>query len=69
VDDTRRFNDLRAHYRAQWDAYQVIAQRNLEIVNAGNLPSTDQLKAEQSAAAAVGLARDQLLAAISRLGH
>jgi hypothetical protein len=59
---------LRVKYRSLWDAYQVIAHRNAELLRTERQPSNEQLIAEQRAAEAVALARDEVLAAISRLG-
>jgi hypothetical protein len=59
---------LRGKYRSLWDAYQVIAHRNAELLRTERQPSNEQLIAEQRAAEAVALARDEVLAAISRLG-
>jgi hypothetical protein len=65
----KSLHELRAHYRAQWDAYQIIAHRNREIVKAGKKPTDAQVTDEARAVAAVEIARDELLAAISLLGH
>ena len=67
--DTRRADALRAKYRVLWDAHQVIADNNTRLLKAGKQPSNEQLINEQRAAEAVGLARDDLLAAISRGDH
>jgi len=69
VDDTRRFSDLRAQYRSEWDAYQIIAHRNVMIRDRGGQPTDQQLADQRTAAKAVQAARDQLLAAIPRLGQ
>jgi hypothetical protein len=66
MDDTRRFNVLRAKYRSVWDAHQVIADNNARMLQAGNQPSNEQLINEQRAAEAVVFARDELLAAIEK---
>ena len=64
MNDTPRLEMLRAQYRSQWDAHQVIADHNARLVQAGKQPSNEQLMNEQRAAEAVGLARDMLLAAM-----
>jgi hypothetical protein len=69
MSDTQRFEWLRTEYRQRWDAYQVLAYQNAELAHAGQPPSSVQLAAEKRAAAAVERARDELLAAVSRLGH
>jgi hypothetical protein len=69
MSDTRRFETLRAKYRVLWDAQQVIADNNARVVQAGKQPSNEQLTNEKRAADAVRLARDELLAAISRGGQ
>lgn len=58
---------LRSKYRSLWDAYQVIAHRNAELLRTERQPSNEQLIAEQRAAESVALARDEVLAAIARL--
>ncbi len=68
MNDSRRVEKLRSQYRALWDAYQVIAHRNAELARTERQPSDEQLIAEQRAAEAVALVREELLAAISRLG-
>jgi hypothetical protein len=57
---------LRARYRSLWDAYQVIADYNVRLVQSGQRPSNEQLINEQQAAEAVALARNELLAAMAR---
>jgi hypothetical protein len=69
VTEPHRFKDLRAIYQAQWDAYQIIAHKNAELLRTGQKPSEAALVEEQRAAADVTVARDALLAAIARLGH
>jgi hypothetical protein len=64
MNETGRFNTLRAKYRALWDAHQLIADQNARLVRAGKQPSNEQLIQEQQAIEAVQLARDELLAAI-----
>jgi hypothetical protein len=59
---------LRAKYRSEWDAYQIIAHRNARLAQTGQTPSAEQIADEARAAAEVAKARDALLAAISRLG-
>ena len=63
------FESLQDRYRLQCDAHQMIAQKNLALVQAGTCPSKDELKSERRAAAAVARLRDDLLAAISQLGQ
>lgn len=62
-------SNLRAKYRAFWDAYQVIAHQNAQLLKAGKQPPDDQVLEERKAAAAVEKARDELLTAITRLGN
>jgi len=69
MSDPSRFDALRANYRILWDAHQAVAHRNASLVRSGKQLSTDQLAAEKRAADSVAAARDQLLAAISRLGN
>ena len=69
MNDSRRFDALRAKYRSQWDAHQIIADHNARLVQAGKQPSNEQLINEQRAAEAVRLARDDLLAAIAGGGN
>jgi hypothetical protein len=68
MTDARRFNELRARYRALWDAYQVIAHENVKLLRDGKKPTDKQLMDEQRAVATVGEARDELVAAINRVG-
>ena len=69
MNDTQHFESLRSEYRQRWDAYQVLAYRNAELAHAGQPPSPVQRADEQRAAVAVERARDELLAAVSRLGE
>jgi hypothetical protein len=69
MSDTQHFEWLRSEYRKRWDAHQVLAYRNAERAHAGQPPSPVQLADEERAAAAVERARDELLAAGSRLSH
>ena len=69
MSDSRRFDALRAHYRVLWDAHQAVVHRNAAAVRAGKQLSTEQVADEKRAAASVALARDELLAAIARLGN
>jgi hypothetical protein len=62
-----QFALLRAKYRSQWDAHQIIADQNTRLVQVGKQPTEQQIMNERRAAEAVALARDELLAAISRL--
>jgi hypothetical protein len=69
ADNPEPFNDLRSKYRTLWDAYQVIAHKNSQLLKSGKQPPDDQVSQEREAATAVEKARDALLAAISRLGR
>lgn len=64
MNDTRRFDTLRAKYRKEWDAHQIIADHNARLVQAGKHPTNEQLINEQRAAEAVVRARDELVAAM-----
>ena len=66
MKDTKSIEVLRATYRSRWDAYQIIADRNARLTKLGKQPSNDDLINEQRAAEAVALARNDLLAAMSR---
>jgi hypothetical protein len=59
--------ELRAEYRSQWDAHQIIADQNARRLHAGSQPSNEELMNERRAAEAVRRARDELLAAMTRL--
>jgi hypothetical protein len=65
MKDTSGLDKLRAIYRSQWDAHQLIADHNARLLQAGKQPSNEQLISEQRAAEAVALARDDLLAAMA----
>ena len=65
MNDTSRITALRAKYRSLWDAHQILADQNARLVQAGLQPTNEQLINEQRAAEAVGLARQDLLAAIA----
>jgi hypothetical protein len=65
MNDSRRLGKLRAAYRAQWDAHQIIADHNARLVQAGKQPTNEQLINEQKAAEAVALARNELAAAVA----
>lgn len=69
MNDTERFNYLRARYRTLWDGCQVIAHANATLLKAGKHPSNEQLINEQKAADAVQSARSELLAAIAHAEH
>jgi hypothetical protein len=56
---------LRAKYRSLWDAYQIIADNNARLLQAGKQPSNEQLMNEQRASEAVQLARKDVLAAMA----
>jgi hypothetical protein len=58
---------LRAKYRAEWDAHQVIADHNARLVQAGKQISSAQSRRERLAAQAVERARDALRAAMSSI--
>ena len=62
-----QFALLRAKYRSQWDAHQIIADQNTRLLQVGKQPTEQQIMNERRAAEAVALARDELLAAIARL--
>jgi hypothetical protein len=66
VNEKRHVDALRRKYRTQWDAHQIIAHRNAQLLRTGRHPSNDQLIDEQRAAEAVALIRNELLAAIRR---
>jgi hypothetical protein len=68
MNDTQRFATLRAKYRSLRDAHQIIADRNARLLQSGQRPTDEQLANEQRAAEAVLLARDELLAAMPRVG-
>ena len=67
MTDARRIEKLRATYRQRWDTHQLIADHNARLTQVGKQPSNEQLINEQSAAEAVQLARNELVAAISQL--
>jgi len=69
MSETQHFESLRSVYRQRWDAYQLLAYRHAELAHAGQPASPAQRADEQRAAAAVERARDELLAAVSRLGE
>jgi hypothetical protein len=68
LKDAKRLAQLRAKYRSEWDAHQIIADNNARLVKSGRQPSNEQLINEQRAADAVRLAKAELLAVISRSG-
>jgi hypothetical protein len=65
---SRDFELLRAKYRAQWDAYQIIAYRNLTRLKDGKRISDADAVAELQAAEAVRLAREAMRSAMGRGG-
>jgi hypothetical protein len=65
VNDSKRFDTLRARYRKEWDAHQLIADHNARLVKAGKQPTNEQLINEQKAAEAVTRAREELVAAMA----
>lgn len=69
IQSRQRFADLSAKYRAAWDAFQVVSRRNLDTVRDGRVPTKQELLDEKQASKAVELAREDLLAAISDVGH
>jgi hypothetical protein len=69
MSESRPLDTLRAKYRSLWDAHQIIADQNSRLEQAGKQPTNEQLINEQRSAEAVRLARDELLAAIARLGQ
>ena len=60
-----RLDALRAQYRREWDAHQLIADHNARLEQSGRSPSNEHLINEQRAAEAVARARDNLLVAIA----
>jgi hypothetical protein len=69
MTDARPLEGLRAKYRSLWAAHQIIADQNSRLEQAGKQPTNEQLINEQRSAEAVRFARDELLAAIARLGQ
>jgi hypothetical protein len=69
ANDTARLRELRARYRAVWDAYQVVADGNAALLRDSKQPSNEQLIKERKAVEAVERARAELLAGISYLGY
>ena len=67
MTSSRRFDELQQRYRAAWDAHQVIADFNAQLLQAGKQPSNEQLIIEERTAEAVLIARDELLAALTDL--
>ena len=67
MSDTRRIDKLRATYRQRWDSHQLIADHNARLEQVGRQPSNEQLINEQTAAEALALARDELVAAMAQL--
>ncbi len=67
MGETGRFSILRLRYRTHRDAYRKIAQANAALRQAGQQPSAEELAAEQEAANALAKAKNDLLAAISRV--
>ena len=65
MNESRRVEMLRAKYRSEWDAHQIIADHNARLVQAGKHPSNEQLINEQRAAEAVQLARSELLTSLA----
>jgi hypothetical protein len=65
MTDKRRCSLLRRLYREKWDAYQGMAHKNAQLLEAGRHPSNDQLMDEQEAAVAVAFARDELRRAMA----
>jgi hypothetical protein len=66
MNDKQQLERLRRTYRSEWDACQLIAHRNAELVRTGRQPSDEQLINEQRAVEAVALARNELLSALGR---
>lgn len=69
VSETNRFNILRLRYKAAFDAYRAIANRNSERLNNGGKLSEQERAEEERAAAELQTARDRLMASTSRLGN
>jgi len=61
MNDIERLNDLRARYRALWDACHFIAHENATLLKNGQRPSNEQLSNEQKAVEAIQVARSELL--------
>jgi hypothetical protein len=68
VSETNRFNVLRLRYKAAFDAYAAIANRNADIVRNGGSPSAEERAEEERAAADLQAVRDKLMASTARLG-
>ena len=58
---------FKARYRSALDAYQFVANRNYELLQAGQTPSAEQLNDERLAAEMVANARSELLGAFGSL--
>jgi len=69
VNDTSRFNILRLRYKAAFDAYQALANRNAQLLINGRTLSEQQRVEEERAAADLQSIRDQLMASTSRFGQ
>ncbi len=52
---------LKARYRLALDAYQFVANRNSQLLQAGIAPSEEQLNDERLAAEIVANARSEML--------
>ena len=66
MNDKQQLEKLRRNYRSAWDACQLIAHRNAELLRTGRQPSDEQLINEQRAVEAVALARNELQTALAR---
>ena len=67
--DTARFNMLRMRYKMAYDAHRNIVTRNEEGRAKGEVPSAEDVAAEERAAADLQTARDDLMRANRRAGR
>ena len=66
MENDRQLEALRRKYRSKWDAHQLLAYRNAQLVRTGRQPTNEQLLDEQRAADGIELVRRELLLAMSR---
>ena len=66
MENDRQLEALRREYRRKWDAHQLLAYRNAQLVRTGRQPTNEQLLDEQRAADGIELVRRELLLAMSR---
>lgn len=64
VGDTKRFNVLRLKYKAAFDAYHAIVERNAELRKKGTSPSEQERIDEDRSSADLVAARAALLNAM-----